>query len=138
MKTLFALALALFLFSPLTAPRAQAINLNDIFLKAFDQSAQSLKPSNLPGVAVYGEGGGEARVARLVQYAINLVLYASGSVAVLMFIYGGIRMIFSFADAEGMEAAKKILKMSSIGLLVVILGYALVTNVISLIYRAAT
>ena len=95
------------------------------------------RPENLPAGSET-LGGFEVRVSGILQYAINIVLYASGSVAVLFLVLGGIRYITSFGEQEGMDSAKKIIKYALIGLLAVILSYAAVTNIIDLIYRATT
>jgi hypothetical protein len=95
------------------------------------------RPENLPATKATS-GGVEMRLSEIIQYAINLVLYASGSVAVLFLIIGGIRYITSFGNQEGMDAAKKTIKFALIGLVAVILSYAIVTNIIDLIYKATT
>ena len=95
------------------------------------------RPDNLPAGKTTA-GGVELRISEILQYAINLVLYASGSVAVIFLIIGGIRYITSFGNQKGMEAAKKTVKYALIGLVAVILSYAIVTNILDLIYQAAT
>jgi len=95
------------------------------------------RPENLPAGSET-QGGLEVRVSGILQYAINIVLYASGSVAVFFLVLGGIRYITSFGEQEGMDSAKKIIKYALVGLLAVILSYAAVTNIISLIYKATT
>ncbi len=93
------------------------------------------RPKNLPG-ARPTEAGVETKVNEILQFAINLVLYASGSVAVFFLIFGGIRYITSFGNQEQMDGAKKTIKYAVIGLLTVILAYAAITNIIDLIYRS--
>ena len=92
------------------------------------------RPENLP--ATRGtEAGVETKINQILQYAINLVLYASGSVAVFFLVLGGVRYITSFGNQEMMDGAKKTIKYAVIGLLAIILSYAAVTNVIDLIYK---
>ena len=67
---------------------------------------------------------------------MDLILYASGGAAVLFLVIGGIRYISSFGDQERMDGAKKTIKYAVIGLLAVILSFAIVTNVIDLIFKA--
>ncbi len=93
------------------------------------------RPENLPA-SKSTSGGVELRLSEIIQYAINLVLYASGSVAVVFLIIGGIRYITSLGNQEGMDGAKKTIKYALIGLVAVILSYAIVTNIIDLIYQA--
>jgi hypothetical protein len=95
------------------------------------------RPANLPGADTSGIPP-EAKVNDIVNYLINLVLYASGSIAVLMLVIGGVMYVTSLGDQEHAEKAKKIIQYALIGLFTVILAYAAVTNVISLIYRATT
>ena len=94
-----------------------------------------LRPDNLPATRDVSAGA-ETTINEIMQYAINLVLYASGSVAVFFLVLGGVRYIASFGNQELMDGAKKTIKYAVIGLLAVILAYAVVTNVINLIYKA--
>lgn len=96
---------------------------------------QVYRPENLPPGRP-SEAGAETKITEILQFAINIVLYASGSVAVFFLVVGGVRYITSFGNQERMDAAKKTVKYAIIGLLAVILAYALVTNIINLIYRA--
>lgn len=91
------------------------------------------RPKNLPSAP--GMGGSEAKIAFYAGYAIDLILYASGSVAVLMLVYGGIRYAVSLGEQDNRDAAKKIIRYSLTGLFAVILSYAAVTNIIKLIYK---
>ena len=93
------------------------------------------RPENLPGGRPT-EAGAETKINEILQFAINIVLYASGSVAVFFLVVGGVRYITSFGNQERMDGAKKTIKYAVIGLLTVILAYALVTNIINLIYEA--
>ncbi len=94
-----------------------------------------LRPENLPGTRDVSAGA-ETTINEILQFAINLVLYASGSVAVFFLVLGGIRYITSFGNQEMMDGAKKTIKYAVMGLLAVILAYAVVTNIISIIYKA--
>jgi hypothetical protein len=95
------------------------------------------RPENLPGGRETAAGA-ETKINEALQFAINLVLYAAGGVAVFVLVFAGIRYITSFGNQERMDAAKKTITYALIGLLAVILAYALVTNIINLIYRATT
>ncbi|MBN2096138.1 hypothetical protein JW752_01930 [Candidatus Peregrinibacteria bacterium] len=109
-----------------------------IGIKDFQESNEPfevLRPENLPGTKDV-TGGAETTINEILQFAINLILYASGSVAVFFLVLGGIRYITSFGNQDMMDGAKKTIKYAVIGLLAVILAYAAVTNVIDLIYRA--
>lgn len=101
-----------------------------------DSFKDVLRPENLPGVKA-SDTGVEGRISEILLFAINLILYASGSMAVLFLVLGGIRYITSFGDQEATDHAKKIIKYAVMGLLAVILSYALVTNIIDLVYKVA-
>jgi len=94
------------------------------------------RPENLPAGTAAEDAAAEVKINIILDYAINLILYASGGVAVFFLIVGAIRLISSFGNQEGMDAAKKIIKYALIGLLTVILAYAAVTNIIDLIFKA--
>lgn len=127
-KWFYTLAGSLLLL-PLTLSEAMGITLDDFRHEVF-------RPSNLPaGSAV--DMSVEGKVNSLFQFAVNFILYASGSVAVVLLVIGGIRYVTSLGDQERLEGAKKTIKYAIAGLLVVILAYALVTNVIDLIYRSS-
>lgn len=94
-------------------------------------------PDNLPGTKPTAAPA-ETKINEILQFAINLVLYASGSVAVLFLVIGGIRYITSLGNQERMDAAKKTVQYAIMGLSAVILAFAIVDNIIDLIFRATT
>lgn len=108
---------------------AYAITLDD-----FDDEV--IRPKNLPTLGDTGEPA-EAVINRAFEFGANIILYASGSIAVLMLVVAGIMYITAYGNQERMDIAKKLIKYAITGLLVVILAYAIVTNVIDLIYRTA-
>lgn len=112
------------------------IYMSDVLGIDIDTFRESVyRPEGLPG-ARPTEAGVETKITEILQFAINIVLYASGSVAVFFLVFGGIRYITSLGNQERMDGAKKTIKTALIGLAAVILAYALVTNIINLIYRA--
>ena len=128
-KTVYQILGVLLLF-PLAAASAFGLTLQDFRKEVY-------RPENLPGGKT-GTLSAENKVVNIINFLINLILYASGSVAVLMLVYGGVRLITSAGNTEQKEHAVKIIKWAGAGLAVVILAYAAVTNIISLIYRATT
>ncbi|MBN2307153.1 hypothetical protein JXD20_04160 [Candidatus Peregrinibacteria bacterium] len=120
----------LVLLFPLMAASAFGLTLEDFREEVY-------RPENLPGGDT-GSVSAENKVVNIINFLIDLILYASGSVAVLMLIYGGIRFITAVGNTEQKEKALGIIKSAVIGLFVVILAYALVTNLISLIFKATT
>ena len=130
MKKIYYYLIGTLLIFPLCVKNTVGISLQD-FRKVI------YRPENLPAGSTSNTSV-ETKVIDLLNSLINLILFASGSVAVLMLVYGGIRLITSVGDQEGKDHAVKIIRFAIIGLLVVILAYALVTNIIDLIYRATT
>ena len=102
-----------------------------------DLRDQVYRPENLP----VGDNGGniaEVKLNHVINYFIGLILYAAGGVAVLMLVIGGVTLIGSAGNEQGVERGKKIVKFAVIGLFAVILSYAVVTNVIDFIFRSTT
>lgn len=122
--------LGLLLLLPFYAAEAQGIDIDTFRDEVY-------RPDNLPS-APTTRSTAETRINEILQFAIDLVLYASGSVAVLFLVIGGVRYITSFGNQERMDAAKKTVLYAVIGLAAVILAFALVTNVIEVIFRATT
>ena len=120
--------LGILLLGPMTASRALAISIENF-------GDQLYRPENLP-VGPATSASVETKVSTIVLYGVNLILFASGSVAVLMLVIGGIRYIVSFGNEEMRTGAKNTIKNALLGLAIVIFAYAIVTNVVSLIYRA--
>jgi len=61
---------------------------------------------------------------------INFLLYAGGVVAVVMIIVAGLQMTTSAGDSGAVAKAKKTLTWAVVGLIVMILAYAIVNFVI--------
>ena len=131
MKRFFLIPLGLLLSIPLFASEALGISLNDFRKEVF-------RPENLPGGDSPKNVSAETKVGNILNFLIELILYASGSVAVLMLVYGGVRLITAAGNTDQRDAAVKIIKWAIGGLFVVILAFALVTNIIDLIFRATT
>lgn len=126
-KKFLLFAFGLFLALP---AYAQGLGLDDFRDQVF-------RPDNLPAPDTT-DISAEGRVNEILNFAIELILYASGSVAVLILVIGGIMYITALGNDERMDQAKNLLKNAALGLAAVILAYALVTNIIDLIFRAAT
>lgn len=94
------------------------------------------RPGNLPSGTASQDATAEAKINSALAYAVDLILYASGGVAVFFLVFGGIRYITSLGNQERMDAAKKIITYAVIGLLAIILSFAIVTNVIDLIFKS--
>lgn len=57
---------------------------------------------------------------------INILLFAVGVLAIFMIIYGGIRYVLSGGDSGRVKDAKNTILYAIVGLVVAILGYAIV------------
>ncbi len=128
-KTLFTIFGTLLLIPFMTAD-AFGINL-DTFRK------EVYRPENLPTGDI-GSASTENKIAHVINFGIELILYASGSIAVLMLVIGAIMLIGSTGNEQIKERATKIIKYAVMGLFAVILAYFVVTNVIDIIFRATT
>lgn len=74
---------------------------------------------------------GITSVPGLIGRVINGVLTVVGSLALLMFIYGGFTWMLSGGNFTAVERGKNILIWASLGLVVIFISYALVNFVIS-------
>jgi len=79
----------------------------------------------------------EAKIVTVVESLITFILYASGGVSVFMLVLGGFFLVTA-VESDDREKGKKIIQYAITGLLVVILSYALITNVVRLVYKAAS
>ena len=99
-------------------------------------NAQVTMQSDLrPEYAVNITGGSNrASVANIIlQMIAGSLIYAAGPIAVLMIAFGGFRYVTSHGDQNQMEEAKKTIVWAVIGLIVIIISWAIVVNVTTLI-----
>ncbi|MSR87297.1 hypothetical protein EXS70_03970 [Candidatus Peribacteria bacterium] len=81
----------------------------------------------------FGSGG----LGFILLLASNIILRMIGGVAVLMIVYGGIRMIMNVYDEAAHTEAKKIVISACVGLVLVITADAIVLYVISVVQMAS-
>lgn len=67
---------------------------------------------------------------------IDMIIYVSGTLAVIGVIVGGARYMFSFGG-DGKEQAKSTIIWSLLGLVAVMMSYAIVHNVIRIILKVS-
>lgn len=72
---------------------------------------------------------GTTSIPELVGRAISIFTGVSGSLALLMFVYGGVLWIFSGGSEERITKGKEVMKWATIGMLVMFSAYALVNLV---------
>lgn len=105
------------------APQVGAIN---VFKACPD--ASTLKPGEtMPEVC---KAKNDDQVSTLVTSIINILLFAIGTIAVIMIIVGGIRYTLSNGDASQIKSAKDTILYSVIGLVVSLLAFAIVSFVV--------
>jgi hypothetical protein len=99
-------------------------------------SARGLSIMDVINGTYRGEGqptdlfsGGDALIPRL----INLMLFIVGILAIVFLIFGGIRYVISGGDKSKVDAAKNTILYAIVGLVVAILGYAVVNWVIGVV-----
>jgi hypothetical protein len=97
-------------------------------------SALSIWDVFTPGSPYIGEGqptelltGADAIIPRF----INIMLFSVGILAVVMLIYGGLRYVISGGNDSKVKDAKNTILYAIVGLIVAILGYALVNWVVA-------
>ena len=74
----------------------------------------------------------------IIPRIINLMLFIVGVLAIFMMIYGGIRYVLSGGDNNKVKDAKNTILYAIVGLIVAILGYAIVNWVVSVVGAGAT
>lgn len=70
---------------------------------------------------------GQTTFGDVVVIVIDVVLLIVGALAVLFLIWGGFRYITAYGNEENAESAKRIIKHSILGLIIVIMSFVLVT-----------
>ncbi|MBU0667941.1 pilin [Patescibacteria group bacterium] len=69
----------------------------------------------------------------ILQMIAGSLIYAAGPLAVFMLAIGGLRYVVSHGDQNQMESAKKTIMWAIIGLVVIIVSFAIVQSVIMII-----
>lgn len=92
-------------------------------------SAAFISPEdNLPVVSE--ATGGEGSIRRLVLRIINFFLGFLGILAVIMVIYGGVTYVTAAGADEAIGNAKKIILYSLIGIVIILLSFAIVNTIL--------
>jgi hypothetical protein len=99
--------------------------------------------SLLPGVAnaallsagdnpseVSAATGGEGSLRQLVLTMVNYFLTFLGIVAVIMIIYGGITYVTAAGQDEAVGNAKKIIMYALVGIIIILLSFAIVNTIL--------
>jgi hypothetical protein len=95
-------------------------------------AAAAVNPSDQIKAGIKDAGGGATTtdLPALIQNIINVLLFITGAVAVIMIILGAIRYVTSNGDQANVKAAKDTILYSVIGLIVALLAFAIVNFVV--------
>ena len=95
------------------------------------------------GSVALGAGGGGSRlvnplpgvdsVAALVGRLVRGILGIVGSIALLMFIYGGVRWILSAGDPKDISASRNIIRNATIGMVLIFFSYTISSVILGLL-----
>lgn len=88
-----------------------------------------IDPSDNPS-AISEATGGESSARDLIQKILNYFLGFLGFVATIMVIYGGVLYVTSAGNDDNVGKAKNILLYSVIGIVIILLSFALVNTVL--------
>lgn len=103
------------------------ISLNTIFSFLFTQMARA-QSTNLPNPLGMRETSIQVMIGRVINSAMGLI----GSIALAMFIYGGLTWMLSAGNPEKVKQGRNIFMWAAIGLFVIFSSYALVRVVIGI------
>lgn len=92
-------------------------------------AASLIDGSDNPDI-ISGATGGEGSLKELVQTMLNYFLSFLGFVATVMVIYGGILYVTSAGNDESVGKAKKILLYAAVGIVIILLSFALVNTIL--------
>ena len=91
--------------------------------------AGAISPSDSPGV-ITDLTGGESSIRSLVLRIVNFFLTFLGILAVIMVIYGGITYVTAAGKDEAIGNAKKIIMYALIGIIIILLSFAIVNTIL--------
>ena len=74
--------------------------------------------------------GGQTSVRALILTIVDYFLGFLGLIAVLMIIYGGVMMVTSQGNPEAVGKGKKIITYAAIGILIVLMSFAIVSTIL--------
>lgn len=80
--------------------------------------------------AVRNATGGESDIRKLVLKILNFFLTFLGILAVIMVVYGGVTYVTSAGNDEAIGNAKKIIMYAVVGLIVILLSFAIIRTVL--------
>tara|TARA_Y100000031_G_C8094605_1_gene325813 strand:+ start:143 stop:520 length:378 start_codon:yes stop_codon:yes gene_type:complete len=88
--------------------------------------------------AGYVEADNPPTLTGFIATIVNVVLGLTGVALLVLLIYGGIRWMTAMGNKDAVDAAKKILTNSIIGIIIVVAAYAIANYIILALIEAAT
>lgn len=92
--------------------------------------AQLISPTDQPGRLAEATGG-QGSFRDLLLTFLNFFLGFLGIVAVIMVIYGGVLYVTAAGNQESIDKGKKIIMYAVIGIVIILLAFALVNTLLS-------
>jgi hypothetical protein len=77
------------------------------------------------------QSGGGRSLQASITIVVNILLFVVGAVSVIIIVIGGLRYVLSSGDQNAITGAKNTILYAVIGLIVAILGYAIVNFVVT-------
>ncbi len=109
-----------------TSNQASAVGTANTYKNLCDPASPNYTPSSILCKQADQKG-----LTEIIQIIVKTLFFLIGVVAVIMIIFGGIRYVLSGGDSNAVSAAKNIILYSAIGVVVAMLGYALVDFVVT-------
>ena len=81
---------------------------------------------------------GQQTFGRAVTVVIQIALLVVGALAVIFLIWGGFRYITAYGNEEKAESAKKTIGHAILGLIIVILSFAIITIITTVLITGRT
>lgn len=91
--------------------------------------AQLITTQDMPG-NINAAVGGETSARALIVNIVNFFLFFLGLIATIMIIYGGVTYITAGGEQDKVDSAKKIIMYAVVGIIVVLLSFAIVNTVL--------
>ena len=92
-------------------------------------SAALITPGDVPG-EIAAATGGEGSIRALALKIVNYFLTFLGIVAVMMIIFGGVTYVTAGGKQESVDNAKKIIMYALVGIIIILLSFAIVNTVL--------
>jgi cytochrome bd-type quinol oxidase subunit 2 len=107
------------------------LGVTSLLLAAFGNVAlaQLIQEGDVPS-NIASATGGEGSIRALILRIVDFFLLFLGLIAVIMIIYGGVTYVTAAGNEEKVGKAKKIIMYAIIGIVIVLISFALVNTVI--------